>query len=616
MIDRISGSQSFQNSGSLKKAEVKSEASEPQAPLDSASINQSDEKEWTVLYYFDGKNNLASMAKSSFSSVQQVGSDENVNVLAELAVGKNDVLRGKVTNEKTKEVFPGAENIGQADMGSAEHLKQFVEWGMKNYPAKHYALVLWDHGAGFKGSMTDDETKHLITNKQLADSLKEVEKDTGNKMDLINFNACLMGQAEVAYELRDTAKFLVGSEEVEAGLRIPIPGLFGTTPQHKTLTDLQQGIKERGEIKPEELAKLYVFESEKQFGQTMFTPTQSAIDLSKMEGLKNSANNVAEQLLNEIKKDPKAIEIVRKDINNTQHFLNYDMFAEPYNDYRDLGDFAKTLMNEEYFKGTGVHDAAAKLLQSVKEAVIAEQHASESFSGQIMEGATGISTYLPKNYGFDAKGNSTLDGVPVGGTHGYENTSYAKDTKWDELLDTIKKDNEIISKYAGKHPKITKFIETALMLASGEGYQQAYAAAIHHATSPIGGVIPLMEFPYILPLPGVAAAGLGAVGGALKTSKGVEKVVAGATKEFAPGKNAKLTVNGLLDVVAGVGSIVTCGALLAGAGAVAFPAGAVVLGLGLGRALVSLGSGLYKSHQASKMTVSEKLESMEKKLQE
>jgi clostripain len=615
MIDKVSPGQNYQMPVTPQPAGQSEERAPEAAPSDTAELgqNKEGEKEWTVLFYFDGKNNLAPMAKTSFKSVQKVGSDENVSLVAQLAIGKNDVQRGEMNNvEGSKELFPGGENIGQVNMGDPDSLKQFVEWGMKKYPAKHYALVLWDHGAGFKGSMTDDETKKLINNIQLAQALHDVETDTGHKMDLLNFNACLMGQAEVAYELRDGARYMVGSEEVEAGMRIPIPKLFGTTPQHKVMTDLKEGIKERGHVEADELAKLYVFESKNQFGQTMFTPTQSAFDLSKMADVKNGADTVAKLLLDEIKKDPQAADIIRKDIKHTQRFLNFDMYAKPYVDYRDLGDFAKTMMAEKRFADTGIPDAAKTLLEAVNNAIIAEEHASESFGGRVMEGATGMSTYLPTNYGFDPHGHSSLDGVPAGGTHGYENMSYAKDTHWDELLQAVSVDNDWKADLAVKHPKINKALETALPIAQYEGYQQAWATVVNGATKPVGGMIPLMSFPYFVPLPGVVAGGVGILGGALKTEKAAEKIYAGATKDYAPGKNAKTIINGVLDAVVGVGSMVTCGALLAGVGSVAFPAGVVVLALGLGRSLISLGAGILKSHKAGAMSIEEKIQSMQK----
>lgn len=615
-MDKISSSPQFQSISAAPQAKPEEPAAQAeQPPKDTATIGKAPEKEWTVLFYYDGKNNLAGMTKSSFNSLRKVGSDDNVNLVAQVAIGKEDVERGIITSEASRNLFPGSEIIGQKDMGSAATLKEFMEWGMQKYPAKNYALVLWDHGAGFKGSMTDDETKHLITNKQLADALKDVEKTTGHKLDLLSFNACLMGQAEVGYELKDAVKYMTASEEVEAGLRIPLPGITGTTPQNKVMTDLKEGIKERGAVTAEELAKLYVFESKNQFGATMFTATQSALDMSKMEEVKNQADALAKALLDEIKKDPGAIETIRKDISNTQRFLNFDMFAKPYVDYRDIGDFAKVMAKEKKFEGTAVTEAAQKLSAAVSNAVIAEEHASESFSGRVMEGATGLSVFLPKNYGYDTKGESVIDGVPVGGTHGYENTSFAKDTHWEELIKTVSKDKDYMDKLFGKHKKIASALNIALPIIKMEGYEQAWAAGFSHATSPVGGLIPVPIGKWFIPipLPGPVAGAAGVLGGVMRAKDGVEKLVTTATKDFATGKKVKLAVNGVIDTVIGVGHLATSAALLAGMPSIAFPAAVVVLGLGIGRSLVSLGAGLWKAHTANQMTVSEKLSTMEQK---
>ena len=609
MIDRVSSTQQFQSPMALPKGQA-GEAKDA-SPRDTATIGQNPEKEWTVLFYYDGKNNLSGMTKSSFKSVAKVGSDENVNLVAQLAVGKADIERGLLTGDPD---FGGSENIGQQDMGDPATLKEFIEWGMKKYPAKNIAVVLWDHGAGFKGSMTDDETKHMIDNTELSQALKDVEKDTGKKVDVLNFNACLMAQAEVAYEIKDGAKFMVGSEEVEAGLRIPIPGLVGTTPQHKVMTDLKEGIKAKGQVTPEELAKLYVFEAKNQFGQTMFSSTQSAIDLSKMEEVKNRADDVAKLLLGEIQKDPKMIDKVRKDITKSQHFLQFDMYAKPYLDYRDMGDFAKVLRDDKQFEGTPIQEAAKKLNEAVENAVLMEAHVSESYTGGVMAGATGISTFLPKNYGFDVKGKSTIDGLPAGGTHGYENTSWAKDTSWDELLQTVAKDKDYADKILGKHKTISSIISTALPMAQLDWYDQA-RVALSGAAAPGGGYFPIMlpnfPIPILIPLPAPAAAGFAMFGAALKAKKGIDKIVTAATKDVE--KKGKLALFGAVDTATGLASMTTCAALLAGCPAVAFPAAVATMTLGIGKMVFQLGAGIIKSHRASKMTVEEKLHSMDDK---
>ena len=82
-------------------------------------------------------------------------------------------------------------------------LKAFVSWAKKEYPAKYYFLVLWGHayGLGFGRSHN-----RAITMSDLRECLK------GQKLDVIGANACAMSYVEAAYELRNTADYLVASQ--------------------------------------------------------------------------------------------------------------------------------------------------------------------------------------------------------------------------------------------------------------------------------------------------------------------------------------------------------------------------------------------------------------------
>ena len=42
-------------------------------------------------------------------------------------------------------------------MGDSQTLSDFLTWGVKNYPADHMALILWDHGGGSISGVCFDE---------------------------------------------------------------------------------------------------------------------------------------------------------------------------------------------------------------------------------------------------------------------------------------------------------------------------------------------------------------------------------------------------------------------------------------------------------------------------
>ena len=41
-------------------------------------------------------------------------------------------------------------DIGEVNMGDPNTLTDFVKWGLETFPARHTALVLWDHGGGWR----------------------------------------------------------------------------------------------------------------------------------------------------------------------------------------------------------------------------------------------------------------------------------------------------------------------------------------------------------------------------------------------------------------------------------------------------------------------------------
>ena len=71
-------------------------------------------------------------------------------------------------------------------------------------PAKRYLLVLWGHayGLGF-----GRDHKDSLTLRELSKALKPFRR-----LDLLGANACAMSYAEAAFELQESAKYLVASQ--------------------------------------------------------------------------------------------------------------------------------------------------------------------------------------------------------------------------------------------------------------------------------------------------------------------------------------------------------------------------------------------------------------------
>lgn len=379
-------------------------------------------KKWTVLCYMDGKNNLSKLVERSLGTLDKLGSDDNVNLVAEIGLaGMGDVKRGQLVKGQGTAQF---HSIGRQDMGNANTVREFVEWGMKAYPAENYAVILSDHGAGFRGVLNDDEFGSVVGNEDLAQALELAQQRAGGKIDVLAFDACLMAQAEVGYALRNSADFMVASQETEAGLMVPIPGFHGGMPLAKVASGLQ---KAEGNLSGEELSRLFVYEAGRQFGRSNFTPTQSALELGQMQPVRNASESLAQSLLQSIAADPGVADRLRGVIEKTQDYSRVAGRIKPYADYRDLGDFGRRV--EKEFSDLPRVQASARNLQStLARAVVAESHSVQS-SGVSMFGSTGMSVYLPTNFGRDPEADSR--------NWGYHRTDFAQGSNWQKLLETI-----------------------------------------------------------------------------------------------------------------------------------------------------------------------------------
>ena len=209
-------------------------AAQPPAP---AKADSDTRKDWTVMIFMNGKSNIEPFALADLNRLETVGSSDKVNIVVELGRSKsldNDttadgdwagVRRYYVTKDTDTEhiLSPLLADLGPADMGDWKEAAAFLKWGRTAYPAKKYLFVIWDHGWGWldptvpswkdnsdtKSISHDFVTKHYIATTDMGKIFKEA-----GKVDMYASMACFMQMAEVAYELKDGADVIVGSEEV------------------------------------------------------------------------------------------------------------------------------------------------------------------------------------------------------------------------------------------------------------------------------------------------------------------------------------------------------------------------------------------------------------------
>lgn len=238
------------------------------------------EKEWTVLVYMDADNNLESEAIKDFNEMEAIGSTDQVNIVVQMdRINGYDATNGDWTGCKRfyvqHDILPivmnskEVQDLGEADMGDGETLNDFIWWGVLNYPANHYALILWDHGSGMDGVCYDDTNGSYLDIWEITfkNSFKTVNTKE-YKIDIIGFDACMMQQVEVVYALKGLCDYVVASQDLEMGTG---------WPYDKMLVKLT----EKPTMEPKKFSTICVEEFGKYYQTLPFQYSLSAIDVDK-----------------------------------------------------------------------------------------------------------------------------------------------------------------------------------------------------------------------------------------------------------------------------------------------------------------------------------------------
>ncbi|MDO4796981.1 MAG: clostripain-related cysteine peptidase [Coriobacteriales bacterium] len=182
-------------------------------------------KEYTVMVYLVGSDLEANSGRASRDLQEMLSSGvdaSRVNVV--VFTGGSQYWHANIPNDRNCviDITSGKGNVVAAtndllNMGQASTLSSFVSWATSNYPARHSALVLWDHGKGPSGGACFDQL-HDYDSLSL-DEMSQAMRDAGfgadRKLDWVGFDACLMASLESMQTWQDYARYFVGSQEVE-----------------------------------------------------------------------------------------------------------------------------------------------------------------------------------------------------------------------------------------------------------------------------------------------------------------------------------------------------------------------------------------------------------------
>jgi len=363
----------------------------PSVPLDRA--------DWTVMVFVGGDNNLDPAAWNDLEEMEDVGSTDKVNIVAQVDTDINTSIDGTYRYYVTGTVpkaYPYylddiVEVLPEQDMGDPTVMADFVNWATANYPADHYLLILWDHGGGWKevsltrGVMFDNDSGNYMTMLDLASGLNACDEH----IDILSFDACLMGMVEIAYEIESTVAdapdYMLASER-----SIPNDGY--------PYDDFLAGLTSNPSMDAVTLGKTIVDDYIAFYGEA----TLSLIDLYNFSAKAEPVfTNFRQALMGSTDPD---IATAR---NNAQLY--------PYTTddiFKDVYDFAERINNN-----TVLNSQAVAVMTFINDVVVYEDHV-----GAAMADSHGLSIFLTDDGG-------------AGWDPSYGNLQFDLDTDWGSFIE-------------------------------------------------------------------------------------------------------------------------------------------------------------------------------------
>lgn len=392
-------------------------------------------KNWSVMVYMAGDNNLDPEGIKDLLEMKKVGSTDQINIIAQFDRLGRHFSRRYYLRKGTQVASDAVASLGPDNTGDPKSLSNFIRWGVENYPADRYLLVLWNHGQGWddtdvyaderfrrfrrlatgrnrhalfhspvrrvlekvregdsvsRAILLDDHAKDFLDNHEMKKVLAGATRLLGRKIDILGMDACLMSMIEVGCQIRKGADYTVGSEQTEPGEGWPYHTILKTLAEKPGMT-------------PRELSFLIVRRYLASYSDDE-NITLSACDLSKADALIESMADLTKALREYVNEEP-----VQAAILHSRHRAqSFDTL-----DYVDLVDLC-SLLGPLCACYREIEASCRKVVWAVEDDYVMRH----GFKGDEMGNSNGVSIYFP------------LDSLsPL-----YQGLDFSKKTGWGRFL--------------------------------------------------------------------------------------------------------------------------------------------------------------------------------------
>jgi hypothetical protein len=317
---------------------------------------ESAKRKWTVVIYMAADNDLESAALADLNELEGVlfaGKPVSILVLLDRH-NAYDMTNGNWSDTRLFEVSADPNGVNASivsqrldcpDLGLSKNtetelnmadplvLKRLIDFSKREYPAENYALFIWGHGTGWRGPSSpdslplplkaiaiDDTSAHYMTLPAFGQAV------AGRGLSLIAFDTCFAALLEVAYQIRNDAQLLAGSEGAIMATGWDYTALFSTFLQKPdlSLSDLGNAIQDQFSAQYAALDKAAI----------------SQIKLSEVNDLFIAFNDFAGIIASSLVAEPAKNAVLYELLNNVE---SYYFASFPADLYIDIFDFTQKM---------------------------------------------------------------------------------------------------------------------------------------------------------------------------------------------------------------------------------------------------------------------------------
>ena len=193
-----------------------------------AAATSGTQDDWAIYLYLCGTDleTRSGAASADLMEIVRQKMPDNVTVVIQTGGAKqwqNNIVdadyseRYALRGDQFLRVWRGE----RKSMGDAGTLAEFLGFCHDNFPAKHEAVIIWDHGGGSAGGLVIDEQfgNDRLSLGELHAAFDRVftENVHSAALDLVGFDCCLMATVDTAAAISGYARYMVASEETVPG---------------------------------------------------------------------------------------------------------------------------------------------------------------------------------------------------------------------------------------------------------------------------------------------------------------------------------------------------------------------------------------------------------------